>query len=188
MKSIFLSFISSAILFTVTSCGSDQANASTPDKSVDKTESLVSEPEKAPEAWRYNEEVDKMDNSTSYFAQTTSTNEIEFDFPYNGGSTFNLFVRNRDKKNEVFIIVDKGQFMGSISGDRTVRLKFDDEKPFNVTYTGTTDASSNVIFLGSLNKVLPKLKTAKKLMVEAEFFNSGNRVIEFNVDGLNWKH
>ena len=92
------------------------------------------------------------------------------------------------KKNEILVGVSKGQFMPSIMESETVRVKFDDEPPFNVTYNSAADASTDVIFLSSYNKLISKLKTAKKVMIEAPFFDAGRQIIYFDIEGLVWDH
>jgi hypothetical protein len=135
-------------------------------------------------AWEYKESEDKMDNSKSYFATVTSTNEINFSFPYDGGSSFDLTVRNKKKQNEVILIVSKGQFSGS---SKTCRVKYDDESVVNYDYEGTSDYNSNVIFFNNPKKFITSLKKAKKLMIECPFFQEGRKVIEFDdVQGLEW--
>ncbi len=138
------------------------------------------------ENWKYSEEENKMEGTKEFYATNTSTNKIEFEFPYDGGSTFDLLVRNLGKENEVVLTVSKGQFMTSIGGSENLKVKFDDEKPMNFSYNSADDASMDVVFLNNSAKFLKKLKTAKKVMIECTFFNAGSKVIEFDVEGLKW--
>ncbi|MBN9299057.1 MAG: hypothetical protein J0I41_18805 [Filimonas sp.] len=140
----------------------------------------------AEEHWSYEEEVDKMTSKKLFYASTTSTNTVEFKFPYQGGSTFTLNVMNREGKNEIAIQVSKGQFMSSLGGNKSVKVKFDSAEPVNYNYSSASDGSSNIIFLSNASKFITNLKGAKKLMVEAEFFNAGSKVLEFDVAGLKW--
>jgi hypothetical protein len=145
-------------------------------------------PEKA-ENWKYSENVDKMTSEKRFFAEVKSTTKINFDFPYEGGSTFTLTVRQIEKKNNVLLSVSKGQFMTSISGDEeTLKIKFDEEKPMTVKYTSPSDGSSDVIFIKSEDEIISKLKNAKHIIIETEFYQAGNKQIEFNVEGLKWEH
>lgn len=134
--------------------------------------------------WKYKEFEDKMDNSKTYLASVTSTNEINFSSPYDGGSSFYLNVRNDNKQNEVYLKVSKGQFGGS---SKTCRVKFDDNPVVSYDYMGTSDYSSDVIFFKNPKKFIASLKKAKKLMIECAFFQEGARIIEFDdVQGLEW--
>jgi hypothetical protein len=167
------------LIFAVASSDDNKSSSSTTEKSES------SKNEKRPN-WTYSEDVDKMEGTKRYYASCVSTNEIEFEFPYNGGSYFTLTIRNMGKGNEIILQVSKGQFMTSIMSSETCKVKFDDEKPVNFSYNSSADGSHDIIFLENSQKLLNKLKTAKKLMVETQFFNAGSQVIEFDVDGLNW--
>ncbi len=136
--------------------------------------------------WEYGTEKDKMSGQEMFFNSIISTNELEFEFPYNGGSSFRLTVRNMGKENEILLTVSKGQFMPSIMNSDNVRIKFDEEAPMDISYNSADDASSDVIFLTSVSKIISKLKTAKKLMIEAPFYDAGRQIILFNVEGFTW--
>ena len=51
---------------------------------------------------------------------------------------------------------------------------------------GTRDGSANVIFLQPKAKFIQKLRKAKKLMVETEFYAEGPRQMTFRPVGLSW--
>jgi len=143
-------------------------------------ESNVPEPKKG---WSYRESTDKMDGSKEYFASITSTNKILFKFPYEvrGGSSFKLTVRNMKNKNEVLLSTEKGQFNGE-----KCRIKFDDTI-VNYGFSGTSDHSTGLIFFDNPKKFIGSLKTAKKLSIGCEFFQEGERIIEFDdIQGLEW--
>lgn len=141
--------------------------------------------EKLKTSWVYSEDIDEMDNTETYYASTTSTNEVEFDFPYNGGSTFQLLIRNIKGKNEVIITVSKGQFVSSYI-DNNVRVKFDDAQPVNYSYSESTSASADLIFINNSSAFISKLKKSKSLWVEATFFNEGNIIMKFDTEGFEW--
>ena len=75
----------------------------------------------------------------------------------------------------------KGKVLGHPEYRKQVRLKFDDEPPFTVSYAGTTDSSSNTIFLNSTSKILSKFKSSETLVMEIPIFMEGTRRIRFNV-------
>jgi hypothetical protein len=161
--------------------------ASGEDKTTnEKTSSEQNNDEKTAK-WTYSENTDKMEGTKQYFASITSTNKIDFEFPYEGGSTFDIIVRNKGVENEVLLIVSKGQFMTSISGDETLKVKFDDNKPENYIYNSASDASMDVVFIDNSKKFIDNLKKSKKLMIEANFYNAGKKVIEFNIEGFKWE-
>lgn len=138
------------------------------------------------ENWSYSNETDEMDQSKRFFAYCASTNKVDFKFPYNGGSALTVLVRNMNKKNEIILSISKGQFISSYSGDENVRFKFDEEKPITISYSSAKDGSSNFVFPENSKMIIGKLKKAKKLMIEAPFFDEGTSVFYFNIDGLKW--
>ncbi len=137
--------------------------------------------------WSYSSKKDEMEGTTTKYAECYADNTIKFDFPYEeaGGSKFDLIVR-QNKTLDIMLTVSSGQFMGSFS-DRYAKFKFDDEKPMQITYNGTSDGSSDVIFFKSTAKLLKKIKAAKKLKIEVEFYGYGKKIIDFTLGGLKWE-
>ena len=139
------------------------------------------------EVWNYSERIDKMDGRKSYYALTTSTNQLYFNSPYDGGSTFILALQKLPGEMcSVYLKVTKGQLLGS--SNKKARIKIDDEKPFYVSVSGTSDYQSNIIFLHSTQKIIKNLLKAKKVIVEAEIYQEGMRQAEFDVKDLVWNH
>lgn len=172
------------LMIALMSGGGD--SSSDPQQGEAQTESQA-DVKKCP--WTASEQTDEMSGDVFYFNETKSLNEIEFTFPYQGGSTFWLTVRGKAGQTpDVILTVSKGQFMSSISGSEYLRLKFDEEEAFKVTYNSAADGSAETIFLNSESKVLKKLAAAKKLKVEAPFFQDGRKIIEFDVEGFTWEH
>ncbi|OPC54798.1 hypothetical protein DSC47_08975 [Elizabethkingia miricola] len=158
--------------------------------STDKTPSGVENTSKdkseKKENWSYSDSEDKMEGTKQYFASSVSTNQVEFQFPYNGGSNLEIMVRNLSKKNEVLLQVSKGQFMTSFDGSSKAKVKFDSHTPESFSYNSAADGSHDVIFLNNSKTFLDKLKKSKKVMIELTFFNEGKTVFEFNTEGLKW--
>lgn len=136
--------------------------------------------------WTYSEDEDEMSGEKRYFASCISSTIVSFDFPYDGGSTFTLTVRNLGRGNDVLIRVSKGQFMSSIGSSESLRVKFDDEKPVRFSYSSASDGSSDVLFINNSSKFISHLKKAKKLMLEVEFYQEGYKILNFDVEGLDW--
>jgi hypothetical protein len=160
-------------------------------KGLAKTEQAVTEtstePKKSdPQNWAYSEDVDKMTSEKKYFGICNSTNEVEFEFPYQGGSNLSITIRNQNNKNEVLVSISKGQIMTSILGEKYFRAKFDDNKPVYFAYNSASDGSADVVFVENVTKFISLLKSSKKLIIELEFFNAGNKLFDFSVEGLKW--
>lgn len=138
------------------------------------------------ENWNYSEGEDKMEGTKQFFASCISINEIEFEFPYNGGSSLSIIIRNLGNKNEALLTISKGQFMTSVVDSESFKVKFDDEKSTTFYFNSASDGSSDVVFITNSKSFLNKIKQSKKVMIEVPFFNEGSKVFEFNVEGLNW--
>ena len=83
-----------------------------------------------------------------------------------GSSRPELLVRQYNIKPIEIMLTVKGKVLGHPEYRKQVRLKFDDEPPFTVSYAGTTDSSSNTIFLNSTSKILSKFKSSETLVME----------------------
>lgn len=153
---------------------------------VDSVDSLDSE---VKNGWDYESEVDEMDGSTTKTAIVISSNVVEFDFPYNGGSTLNICVRHAKKYGtDVIIGVSKGQFSANeFNGTNYVTIRFDENAPIKFSTLESSDGSSDILFLESPKKFIRLAKNAKTIKVEAPFFRDGWRVFTFNTEKpLEW--
>lgn len=146
-------------------------------------QSAVSTPE-VKSKWKYSQTVSEMDNVKTEFAELDAENKLEFEFPYNGGSTFTFVVRKTNGKYTLLLIVDKGQFISNVLGDERLRIKFDDGETFQWNYSNTSDGRSNIIFPVYSDEFLASLKKSKKMLIEAPFAFAGRQVIRFNTENL----
>ena len=175
------------------SCGSSESfNGSSDSTKKDtstneSTSAEKSESAKAESKWQYQEKVDKMSSAKNYFATIESDNTIDFEFPYDGGSTGSITVRNMEKANEVLIGISKGQFNSGVDGT-TLKVRFDDKKPVTFDCSEPSDGSSDVLFIQSPKKFITMLKAAKKVIIQAEFYDSGLKEMEFDTKDFKWNH
>lgn len=181
---LFSAIVIAGFLFMAYGSGEETAKTETAQEVIASAEQ-ESEIENRPN-WTYSEDEDKMEGTKQFFANCTSTNTVDFEFPYDGGSTLDIHIRNLRSENEALITVSKGQFMTSIGDSESLKVKFDNEKPMSFTYSSASDGSSDVIFINNSSKFISKLKKAKKVMLEVGFFNSGRKVLEFETEGLKW--
>jgi len=131
--------------------------------------------------WLYNEKTDEMDWTKTYFASTVSINTIDLSFPY-WTTLATLTLRKKwNNKMEVMFLVDEWQIL---SYDKKARIKFDDSELMLVDISWTSAWSSNVIFLSSENIIIEKLKTAKTVMIEVEYYQDWMKLSKFNVEWL----
>jgi hypothetical protein len=137
--------------------------------------------------WEYTEERDAMRGSITKHATLESENEVEFGFPYSGGSHGGLDVRQRPQDGlQVLLSVTSGNFSCSPMGGR-IAVKFDNGAVQTFPCSRTTDINGNVVFVGSPKRFVAELRRSSTVVVEAEFFQEGMRQFTFDVRGLIWK-
>ena len=84
--------------------------------------------------WSYSTSTDEMSGNVSFFAQSTSTDNVEFSFPY-GHCDFTLIIRYANGKNEILLRGTSCQFMSGILGSEYLRIKIDDNEPYKISYS-----------------------------------------------------
>ena len=120
--------------------------------------------------WRYDSDVDKMRGNTSYFADATSLNSANFQFPYQGESHLHIIIRNKGDGCEISV-------------------KFDNEAVKTYTVNEADAGKNDVVFLApGKDAFIKKLKTSKKVIIEAPFFQEPSTQFDFDTAGLEWKH
>lgn len=127
--------------------------------------------------WKYETKADEFSGVTQNFASVVSTNELQFDFPYNGGARFQLILRDLGKGEDVLIKATKGQFQ---TYDETIKVRFDDGEPKTYNISGSEDGSADVIFISNSPSFIANLKDSTSIKIEAPFYNEGRQVIYFD--------
>jgi len=136
--------------------------------------------------WSYSESPDEMGRGTIKKAIVKSLSEFEFGFPYNGAQRATLLIRDHPKYGkDIVIIIDQGQFLCGLDNCK-VSIKFDEGKPQAYDANEPADNSTTYLFLANYDRFIKDIKKAKKLYIEATFYQEGSRVFEFDVSGLNW--
>lgn len=136
--------------------------------------------------WQYDEHSEKMGRGTVKLATVRSLNEVEFGFPYHGPQRATLQLRIHPKYGkDVTIAVEKGQFLCGFRNCQ-VSVRFDNGKAQNFSAVEPADHSTTMLFLHSYDRFLPSVRKAKKVYIEALFYQQGTRVFEFDISGLKW--
>ncbi len=158
------------------------SKASDAAKSVGDTQNVGS----PSSGWSYRSDVDKMRNIETRYASVSSENQLQFSFPYGGGSSGMITLREKGKSLNVLLSIDKGQFTCNSFNDETVAVKFDDHPIENFHCVGPNDGTVGLIFIESEKRFLNSLKKSKHVIVEAGFYQEGRQQLEFNTAGLKW--
>ena len=137
------------------------------------------------QSWEYRNKNDQMRGTPSRFAESTSTNKVNFAAPYAGGSTLELMLRERSQGGlNILFVISKGQFQCA-SGCKFF-AKFDEGKIYEISATGSSSGSADSIFVEDEAPFLEALRRSKKLIVEMEFYQEGSKQFTFNTTGLKW--
>lgn len=132
--------------------------------------------------WEYSEERDEMRGTVTKYASLESVNELQFDFPYNGGSRGNLVLRKSPKDGlNVMLRMDKGQFAHT---SEYVSVKFDDDPVVRFGAIPPADGSTELLFISPEAKFVTRLHKTNKVIIEATFFQEGRRQLTFDAKGL----
>ena len=136
--------------------------------------------------WQYTSTTDEMTGRSSKIACTTSTNELDFDFPYNGGASGELCFRRKGKSLDAWLKVTKGQFACGIE-DCVLKVKFDENPLQSYSAVESTSHTTGMLFFQSQGRLLTSALRGKQLKVQANYFEAGNKVLYFDVSGLDLK-
>lgn len=159
----------------------------TSSEAVSTTQATESENVK-PKNWQYETSKDEMRGIESKFATTVSTNTVDFDFPYNGGSKLILTLRKRGSEVDVMVSITKGQILCGIQNCEAA-FKFDGGAVQSITMSEPDNHSSDMLFVSydkTESKIINQLKSSKKLVVEVPFYQEGRKQFTFDVSGLQW--
>lgn len=136
--------------------------------------------------WEYRESPDEMGRGTVKQALVLSLNEVQFNFPYHGAQRGFLHLRIHPKYGkDVILSVKKGQFLCGINNCQ-VAVRFDNGKAQNFTAVGPADHDTTTLFIRGYDRFLAGARKAKKVYIEAQFYQQGTRVFEFDISGLKW--
>jgi hypothetical protein len=120
------------------------------------------------------------------FANVSSTNTLNFGFPYQGRQWGILTVRKSSQKGtNVLIRIERGQFLCGIE-DCIVNVRFDTGRIQRFSATEPSDHSTTTLFLNDEPRFVSLLHKAKVVRVEATFYEEGSQALEFNVEGFKW--
>lgn len=133
--------------------------------------------------WTYGENKDAMRGTSTNYAATQSEEKFKNALGLDEQTT-SLQVQTAAKGYDVAIINPNLQFTCNSITDKQVSVKFDDGPIERFGCTGAVGNEFGTAFINPGSRIVSKLKTAKKVMIEAEVFQRGNIQMTFNVAGL----
>jgi hypothetical protein len=196
-KIIILAFTAAALAACNKASAPDQATqsaaASTPSVAIPASAVVVTPtPPPAPPqpatSWRYSSAKDEMRGTEKFYAMLTSDNQVQLDFPYQGGSSLTLAVRKYGKEaTDVLLFIDKGQVTCHMSGCE-LAVKFDDEPVSSVHAHEAAGGSTNAVFIDYPTTFIKKMKASKHLMLELPLYQAGDKQFKFETAAFEWSH
>jgi hypothetical protein len=139
-----------------------------------------------PTKWTYSEHQDEMGRGTTKLAQVGSSNTVHLGFPYGGETRAALQLRRSPKfGQDAMLRVERGQFVSSYTND-SITARFDDGELWKFKVDEPVESTTGLLFIRENEDFINQLRNAKTVKIEADFFQEGPRVFEFDVRGLNW--
>jgi hypothetical protein len=147
-----------------------QANGTKPE-----TPKAAETPQK--KSWTYGQTADKMTGKVTKFACLDSEDQLQFGFPYDGGSTGTICFRRKQELDALFKI-DKGQILCGADGCEAT-LRVDEGQPFTMSGSESSDADSRFMFFDSPSRLLALARKAKEIKIETLYFEEGSKTLTF---------
>jgi hypothetical protein len=184
---IFFGFLGLVIIGRLIGGGSGNTEGSPSSvTSAVATRSVAPIVSEVPESqWSYSSSADPMSKGTTYHAVVSSTNAVEFQFPYGGPQHARLNLRTDPRYGkDVIFHIERGQILCHSYEDCTVLVRFDDEQAANYSAVGAADNSTETIFIRNYDRFVGKLAKAKLVRISANIYQQGAPVFEFDVSGF----
>jgi hypothetical protein len=136
--------------------------------------------------WNYRDWEDGMGRK-HWIATVASANTLEFGFPYRGAQHATLAVRSsrKDVLEDVYITIERGQFLCGFD-DCSLNVKFDDRPIRRFRAAEASDHSTTILFVSDAAGFIDQLRKAKRVRVEARFYQEGMRTADFRTEGFEW--
>lgn len=137
--------------------------------------------------WSYADGEDKMSGKPVRRAYVSSSNTVDFKFPYAGAQRATLTIRKHPRwGTSVYVAIEKGQFVCGYD-DCDVRVRFAKGGAQRMSASEPDDHSSNLLFISNASSFIAQARKSDKVFVEANFYQEGSRVFEFDISDLDWK-
>jgi len=171
--------------------GAESGSTATSSEAVEAPKLIDPRPSPAADAstWTYSTDKDKLRGADTYLASTTSTNEIQQDAPYSGGTRMTMTVRKHPEwGTDVMLTITEGQLMCSSYDGCSGMVSFDGKKPERVRFSAPEDNASETMFVNGAKAFVAKLKASKSVTIEKTLYQAGAPQFEFRTAGLKWDH
>jgi len=137
--------------------------------------------------WRIDEQTDPLTDETVKTACATSSNQVHLSPPY-GPRGARLCIRQHPKfGRDVYLMLDgSGQILCRSYDNCTLPIRFDDGAVQSFSGEEPSDNSSEIVFISNYGRFVTTAKSASRIRVQLEFYQSGAQTFDFPARGLEW--
>ncbi len=136
--------------------------------------------------WQYESKSDQIVGSIDK-AILPADNVVHFPYPYAGGSTVSLILRNRNGHTNAYLLTSKGLFTSSYQGGRA-QLRFDGGRPVSYTLTAAENGSGSTVFFDADQQLIRQIRASKTMTARVQCPGLSLDELHFTTAGLRWKH
>jgi len=137
--------------------------------------------------WNYADDEDNMSGKPVRRAYVSSISTVDFKFPYRGTQRATLTIRKHPRwGTSVYIAIEKGQFVCGYDGC-DVRVRFAKGNAQRMSASEPDDQSSDLLFISNASSFINQARKSDKVYIEADFYQEGSRIFEFDISDLDWK-
>ena len=170
---------------SIFSSGTRSGTSSAPTSSSSASSGQTPAPPQPGSQWFYHHGDDSMGKGVIHQAHVSSSNMVNFGFPYSGTQRATLSLRTHPRHGkDVIFRIEKGQILCHSYEDCTVLVRFDDEPSTNYSAVGAADNSTETIFIRNYDRFIGKVLKAKRVRIAANIYQEGAPVFDFDVSGF----
>ncbi len=142
--------------------------------------------EAAAAPWSYFHTDDPMSKGITHTATLSSSNTVEFAFPYGGAQNGRLTLRTSPRHGkDVIFRIEKGQILCPSYDGCKVLVRFDDGDAISYSASSAADNSTETIFIRNYSQFAGKMMKAKRVRISVNIYQQGSPVFDFDVSGFN---
>lgn len=136
----------------------------------------------APKDWAYLNSTDELRGQAVKQACLTSANQVQLGYPY-GPTHVRLCIRRGGIGDAAYLtLVGDGQFVCRSYDRCAVQVKVDGGQPSAYSMNEAADYSSDVIFFQNRKRLEDAVAKARRIIVEAQFYDAGQQQMVFETD------
>lgn len=134
--------------------------------------------------WTYRDQPDKEGGTPIRIATLQSRNTVSFAPPNEEEQPAHLTFRVHPRHGrDVLLGLKKARFACRFD-ECGVLVRFDEKPAKRFAAAAPGDSSTNTVFIRDYGGFIAAVRTAKKVVIEAAFYQQGTRTFEFEVEGL----